>query len=215
MLEITLPRLHAGLDEAGRGCVIGPMAIAIVCAEAKDQKWFAEIGVRDSKLLSPKKREDLAKRIRERCWHRIAIAQPMEIDIAVQSEGQSLNTLEQALMSTLIRDFQNTFAKHEARILSDAIGRYPENHAKRLQKLSISIPHHTIEAKIKADRIDKTVGASSILAKSERERILSELREQSPFDFGSGYTSDKKAINYIRQCSPGDPIVRWSWKIHT
>lgn len=189
------------------------MTIAIVCAEEKDKKWFEEIGVHDSKLLSPKKREALAKQIREHCWHRIIIAQPIEIDAAVQSEGQSLNTLEQALMATLIRDFQQSFKNHEAYILSDAIGRYPESHAKRLQELSISTPHHTIESKIKADRIDKTVGAASILAKSTREQLLSELREQSSFDFGSGYTSDKKAINYVKQCSPGDPIVRWSWKI--
>lgn len=210
--QISKPRLYAGLDEAGRGCVIGPMAIAIVAANPKDRRWFAEIGVKDSKLLAPKKREDLAARIRERCWYRIIITHPKEIDEAVRSEEQSLNTLEQTMMSSLIRDFQKEFADVEARILSDAISRNTDKHAARLQELSIVIPHHVIEARIAADRIDKTVGAASILAKSERERLLAELQTITPFDFGSGYSGDQKAINFLKQCKPDNPIVRWSWK---
>jgi ribonuclease HII len=211
--EAKRPSLYAGLDEAGRGCVLGPMVIAIVSATPKERQWFAEIGVKDSKLLSPKKREDLAKRIRERCWYRLAIAQPFEIDEAVRADNRSLNTLEQDLMSSLIRAFQKTFGDSEARILSDAIGRYPEYHAKRLREMSMAIPHHTIISRIHADRLDKTVGASSIIAKSERERLLAELQATMNFDFGSGYAGDKKAIAFIKQCASDSPIVRWSWKM--
>lgn len=205
-------KLHAGIDEAGRGCVIGPMTVAIVAATLKDRKWFEEIGVRDSKLLTPKKREDLAARIRERCWYRIVIAQPAEIDVAVRSEIESLNTLEQSLMASLIREFQQTYPSIEATILSDAISRKPENHARRLQELSLAIPHHFITARIAADRIDKTVGAASILAKSERERLLRNLQETTPFDFGSGYAGDRRAIAFLAQCEAEHPGVRWSWK---
>ena len=212
--QIMKPHFYAGLDEAGRGCVIGPMAIAIVAANPKDRRWFAEIGVKDSKLLTPKKREDLATRIRERCWYRIIIAHPKEIDEVVRSEDRSLNTLEQSMMSSLIREFQKEFIDIEARILSDAISRNTDKHAARLQELSIPVPHHIIQARIAADRIDKTVGAASILAKSERERLLAELQAITPFDFGSGYSGDQKAINFLKQCEPGSPIVRWSWKIN-
>ncbi|MFA5130364.1 MAG: ribonuclease HII [Patescibacteria group bacterium] len=206
-------QLYAGIDEAGRGCVLGPMAIAIVAADEKDRRWFADIGVRDSKLLVPRIREDLAKRIRERCWHRIVIAQPLDIDAAVQSEGRSLNTLEQDLMSSLIRDFQTSFADTSARILSDAISRNTEKHAARLQELSHAIPHHIIIARIAADTHDKTVGAASILAKSERERLISLAREEIGYDFGSGYCSDPKTVQYLEECGREHAIVRQSWKI--
>lgn len=210
---VLKPKRFAGIDEAGRGCVIGPMAIAIVSATDEDRAWLEQIGVKDSKKLSPKKREALAVQIRERCWHRIAIAQPIEIDAALQDELRSLNTLEQELMSALIREFQETFFDHEAHILSDAISRIPEHHAARLRALSIVNPLHVIESRIAADDTDKVVGAASILAKSERERLLSELQSTSNIDFGSGYASDKKAINFVRQCDSGHPGVRWSWKI--
>lgn len=206
------PILYAGLDEAGRGCVIGPMAIAIVSATQKDRRWLAEIGARDSKLLSPKQREDLAPRIRERCWHRIIVAQPQEIDEAVRAIDRSLNTLEQDLISSLIREFQNAHADIPSRILSDALGRNTANHARCLTEKSLQIPHHSILARIKADRYDRTVAAASILAKTERDRHIKELHTELGVDFGSGYPSDPRTQTFLSSCQPGTSYIRWSWK---
>lgn len=206
------PSIYAGIDEAGRGCVIGPLVIAIVRADEKDRRWFAERRVRDSKLIAPRERDDLAQRIRERCWHRIIAAEPQEIDGALADPLRSLNTLEQELMVVLIREFQKEHADFSARILSDAISRHPDGHARRLEEGSLRLPHHIILARIRADRDDRTVGAASILAKTERERRIAKLKQEIGIDFGSGYPSDPKTISTLPSFPKNAPFVRWSWK---
>lgn len=212
MLEISRPSLYAGIDEAGRGCVIGPLVIAIVAANEKDRRWFAQQRVRDSKTIPPHERDDLAARIRERCWHRIICAEPIEIDAALGDPLRSLNTLEQELMTSLIRAFQEEYEKISARILSDAIGRNTDHHAARLLQGSLQLPHHVILARIKADRYDRTVGAASILAKTERERRISALKKEIGIDFGSGYPSDPVTKSFLPNVEKASPFIRWSWK---
>ena len=58
-----MTKIIAGIDEAGRGPVIGPMVIAGVSVDEKGEKALKELGVKDSKLLSPKKREFFSKKI--------------------------------------------------------------------------------------------------------------------------------------------------------
>ena len=201
------PSIYAGIDEAGRGCVIGPLVVSIVRADEKDQRWFAEHRVRDSKLIAPRERDDLAERIRERCWHRIIAAEPQEIDGALADPLRSLNTLEQGLMIALIREFQKEHADFPARILSDAISRNTDSHVRRLEEGSLRLPHHTILARIHADRDDRTVGAASILAKTERECRIAELKREIGIDFGSGYPSDPVTISTLPSFPKGPRLV--------
>jgi ribonuclease HII len=204
-------RLYAGMDEAGRGCVIGPLVVAMVAAEEKDRRWFARVNVRDSKLVPAKKRDDLAARIRERCWHKILIAEPIEIDDALYDPGRSLNELEMEMMITLLRHFQETFSDKEARILADAISPSEEAIRKRLHTGSRKVVQHLIEAKHRADRRDRTVGAASIIAKAERERLIERIKEEIGCDFGSGYCGDERTRTFLRTCPEAAPYVRWSW----
>ncbi|MCX8172365.1 MAG: ribonuclease HII, partial [Archaeoglobaceae archaeon] len=53
--------MMAGIDEAGKGCVIGPLVIAGVASD--NEQYFRAIGVKDSKKLSHKRREELAEKI--------------------------------------------------------------------------------------------------------------------------------------------------------
>jgi ribonuclease HII len=53
----------AGVDEAGRGCIIGPLVIAGVMFKEENLPILKQIGVKDSKLLTPNKRETLAQEI--------------------------------------------------------------------------------------------------------------------------------------------------------
>ena len=55
----------AGVDDAGRGAVIGPLVVAGVLVEDEDLPCLTDIGVKDSKCLSPDRREDLAIEIRK------------------------------------------------------------------------------------------------------------------------------------------------------
>jgi ribonuclease HII len=203
--------LYAGIDEAGRGCVIGPLVVAVVAAEDRDRRWFAKYNVRDSKLVQPKKRDELAKRIKERCWHKILIADAPEIDETLYDPARSLNELELEIMITLLRHFQETFPERETRILVDAISPSEQAIQKRLATGSRNIVKHLIDARHKADRRDRTVAAASILAKAERERLIASIKQDVGCDFGSGYCHDERTIEFLRTCSADCPYVRWSW----
>jgi len=56
-----------GADEAGRGCVLGPLVICLATVEQEREEELRKIGVKDSKLLTPKRREHLYGKIREIC----------------------------------------------------------------------------------------------------------------------------------------------------
>jgi ribonuclease HII len=204
-------RLYAGLDEAGRGCVNGPLVVAIVAAEEKDRRWFAKQNVRDSKLVRADKRDELAERIKERCWYKILIAEPREIDDALHDPARSLNELEMEIMITLLRHFQETFADRETRILADAISPSERAIRERMTAGSRRIVTHLIEARHRADRNDRTVGAASIVAKAERERIIAAIKTEVGSDFGSGYCHDERTRAFLRVCPKECPHVRWSW----
>lgn len=204
-------RLYAGIDEAGRGCVIGPLVVAVVAAEEKDRRWFNTVNVRDSKLVHATKRDELAKQIKERCWHKILIAEPCEIDDALYDPARSLNELEMEIMITLLRYFQQTFPERETRILVDAITANERAIQERLQTGSRNIIQHIIDAKNKADVIDRTVGAASIIAKAERERLIQIIKTNAGHDFGSGYSHDERTREFLKICPKEAPYVRWSW----
>lgn len=205
------PLLSVGLDEAGRGPVIGPMVLAIVSATKEDLLWMRELRVRDSKTIRAKERDMLSAIIRERCWYEIVVIHPAEIDQALASEHMSLNTLERDAMIALIRAFQEKHPKIPAEIIADAIGRYADKYAETLIKGAKSIPHHSIRAECRADTNHLIVGAASIVAKTERERHIALLREKIGIDFGSGYCSDPKTKLFLTTCDLQEPCIRRSW----
>ena len=205
------PLLYAGIDEAGRGPVIGPMVIAIVAGTDEDLKWMKELRIRDSKLIRAKERDALSKEIRARCWHEILIIDPTEIDTAVNSDASSLNILERDGMRSLIRAFQDAHADSEARIMADAIGRYADRYARALIEGAHAIPHHEIRSECKADANHLIVGAASIVAKTERECRIAEIRDALGIDFGSGYCSDPKTKAFLASDDLPREYIRWSW----
>ncbi len=97
--------LIAGVDEAGRGCVVGPLVVAGVCVQAEVASLLVELGVKDSKLLTPKKREALYPEILKLAVsHHIIKVQPSQIDKVVHSERRlhRLNRLEAQVMAQVI-----------------------------------------------------------------------------------------------------------------
>ena len=87
--------LICGIDEAGRGPIIGPMVMAGVLVDEEGSDSLRSIGVKDSKLLTigrMRKLFDKIKKIAVR--HKIVIIQPSEIDAALNSDSLNLNWLE-------------------------------------------------------------------------------------------------------------------------
>ena len=198
--------LIGGVDEAGRGSILGPLVVAGVSVRQSRLARLKEMGVRDSKLLTPQARTRLVDEIKSVAdsfyVHPVNIA---EIDKSVLVKG--LNRLEAKAMAHVI-----------AHIRADEVfvdccdinpDRYRDNIASHLPKSpKIHSMHH-------ADRHNVAVSAASILAKVERDSEIQKLRKRHR-NIGSGYPSDEKTMLFIRnwvvrkKCAP--VFARKSWK---
>jgi ribonuclease HII len=202
--------LIAGIDEAGRGCVIGPLVIAGVLVKEENLQTLRQIGVKDSKLLTAKKRETLFPeilRIAEK--HVIVKLQPREIDVAVESGRKlhKLNRLEAEHMAQII----NTLEPDEAQV--DAADVIEERFKHHIQERLTTKAN--ITSKHKADQRYPAVSAASIIAKVTRDHEIAALAAQHG-DFGTGYLTDPKTMVFLKkllETSDEYPdFVRKSWK---
>ncbi len=202
--------LVAGVDEAGRGCVIGPLVIAGVLVKEEKLPVLTRLGVKDSKLLSAKRREALAveiARLAEK--HVIMKLAPVEIDRAVESGRKlhKLNRLEAQTMAKVIEALKPDVAFVDAAdVLEERFG----NHIR--EGLSFDVK---VVAEHKADRTYPVVSAASIIAKVERDREIALLAGVYG-DFGTGYLADSRTTRFLRQWlqvhGEYPDCVRKSWK---
>jgi len=200
----------AGIDEAGRGPIIGPLIIAGVSMDKKDLPKLFTLGVKDSKLLSPKKREKLAEEIKKcQIQYHIERLSPKEIDLVVDAKKKlhRLNWFEAKTMAKAIAALKPDLAYVDASdVLAD---RFKNQITEYLSFRVLIVSEH------KADVKYPIVSAASIIAKVERDRSISDLREEFG-NFGSGYASDHRTIeflkNWIREFGEYPDFVRKSWK---
>jgi ribonuclease HII len=206
-------RSVAGVDDAGRGPIIGPLVIAGVLMDEEKVPELAPMGVKDSKLLRPESRSCLAGKIRD-----IALKisydelSPSQIDEVVLKARklQKLNFLEAKSMAKVIADL-----KPEA-VWVDASDVKPERYARQiLDELPASMKRTVLVSEHKADRRYPIVSAASIMAKVRRDAAISALwREYG--NFGSGYVTDPVTMEFLkewrRKHNDYPPIVRRSWK---
>ena len=193
-----------GVDDAGRGSMIGPMVIAGISIEKKNIPKLRKLGVRDSKKLSPKKRELLYKEIIKLVddYHVIRIP-PKTIDKYVFEHN--LNHLEAKKMAEVITNLKpqlsyvdscDVNASRFGREISDLAG-----------KSKVRSYHY-------ADSRFAVVSAASIIAKVSRDRSITRLNKN--INFGSGYPSDKKSVTYVKKLvsskKPLPSSIRKSWK---
>jgi len=200
----------AGVDDAGRGPIIGPLAIAGVLLDEKDLPKLMDLGVKDSKRLSPRRREELAAQIKELALkYHVAMLSPAEIDVVVETGKKlhKLNRLEAQTMANVITVLKPDVAYVDASdVLAD---RFKQHIAEKLTfKVQIISEH-------KADAKYPIVSAASIIAKVERDRALSVLREKYG-NMGCGYATDSNTIKFleswIRKFGSYPDFVRKSWK---
>ena len=202
--------LVAGIDEAGRGSVIGPLVIAGVLVEKDNLKVLVDLGVRDSKCLSPRRREILAEEIKRIMWkHSLAKLQPKDIDRVVIRGRRlhRLNRLEARTMAQIIgRLHPNVVYVDAVDVLEDRFRQHIEEY------LNFKV---RIISRHKADKDFPIVSAASILAKVERDREIEKLKEIYG-DFGCGYPTDPKVAEFLEQClresGTYPDCVRKSWK---
>jgi ribonuclease HII len=202
--------LVAGVDEAGRGCIIGPLVVAGVLVKEENLPVLRQLGVKDSKLLSPKKRESLFSEITRLAEkHYVVKLSPSEIDRAVECRRKlhKLNRLEAQTMTQII----NTLKPDEAYV--DAADVLEERFKQHIQEgLIVKVK---ITSKHKADKIYPVVSAASIIAKVERDKEIAALKGVYG-NFGSGYLTDQKTMRFLKQWlrthADYPSCVRQSWK---
>lgn len=192
-----------GVDEAGKGSVLGPMVVAAV--GVADEASLADLGLKDSKLLSEKERERLYPLIRKRCKVATVKLDAHEID-AIRNE-MTLNQAVARAHARVISKLSPSCAYVDACDVN--IFRYAEMVRCNLEKeCEIVSEHH-------ADQKYAVVSAASIIAKVTRDRAVRTLAKKYG-DIGSGYPSDPVTIRYlsgyIDEHRIPPPIARKSWK---
>jgi len=202
--------LIAGVDDAGRGSVIGPLVIAGVLVRDEDLLRLKELGVKDSKLLSPHKREVLAVEVKKMVQkYDVVKLSPKEIDIVVNSGRKlhKLNYLEAQTMAKVIE------ALKPDKVYVDASDVLEERFKHDILECLTYKPE--IISEHKADRNYPVVSAASIIAKTERDHAIAELAK-TVGDFGSGYPSDPRTMDFLEKCCQKldeyPDYVRKSWK---
>lgn len=203
-----------GIDDAGRGPVIGPMVLAGVLVDEKQEAKLRLIKVKDSKLLSPKRREFLAREIKKIVSaHCILKASAMEIDELI-SQKVNLNKIEALKSAEIINVLTKNIPK--AQVIIDcpstnimAWQNYVLSHVKDARKIILKCEH-------KADVNYPVVSAASILAKVTRDSEMDRIRKQYDIECGSGYPSDPLCVKFLKTPKAKElakiGLIRKSWQ---
>lgn len=192
--------MQFGVDEAGKGPVLGSMFAAAVRAP----EATLPDGVDDSKRLSETKREAVAERLQSDDRVEIAVAE-VTVD---RIDSGNMNGLAVEAHAEVVE----TVSRPGDRGLCDAADVDAERFAARVQAAIDT--DATIEATHGADAESPHVGAASIIAKSERERHVETLRDRFG-EVGSGYPSDGVTRSFLRRYLSEHgrfpPPTRTSW----
>jgi ribonuclease HII len=198
--------LIGGVDEAGRGSIIGPLVVAGISIRESKIALLREIGVKDSKALNPKVRArlfgEIMKVIDSVCIHKI---DPVEVDGSVSFKG--LNRLEARTMASVINNIEAD------EVYVDCCDVNPQRYREYMEchltcKPKLYSLHH-------ADVINTAVSAASIIAKITRDKEIQRICNTYG-SIGSGYPSDQRTMCFIRDWvvkhGSAPEFARKSWK---
>ena len=195
--------LVCGVDDAGRGSVLGPLVIAGIVIKQTKVNQLKKQGIRDSKKLTPLARERLYKKIINIVDdYYVTRISPKIIDKSVFNH--SLNHLEAQYMAKVISKLSPSVA------FVDSCDVNPRRFGKEISKLT---SHSKIKSYHHADSKFVVVSAASILAKVSRDRAITRLRKK--YTVGSGYPSDPKTKAFIKKSIKRNmplTFIRKSWK---
>jgi ribonuclease HII len=196
-----------GIDEAGRGPVIGSMILGGVLDTENSSITYSEMGCKDSKMVAPKKREELNEKIRKTAKEaRTVEVTASQIDFLRASI--SLNEIEAKKIGELVQSFDEKPDK----VIVDCPDTQPKKFERRLHKYLGTDYEFVIEHK--ADVKYPIVSAASIIAKVERDRLIKQL-EKRYGPLGNGYPHDELTIKFLKDYFAENKkfpsIVRKSW----
>ena len=192
-----------GVDEAGRGPVIGPMVVAGVAVESDAP--LRQLNVRDSKKLTPERREALAPEIEKLSHHEVLVIPAADID--AMRAAMTLNDFEAKLFATVIERLRPEVAYVDSADVDEF-----EFRRAILRELPFECE---IVSKHQADDLFPVVSAASILAKVRRDAEMRKIEAELHERIGSGYSHDEETIafleRWIREKGGLPPHTRASW----
>jgi len=206
----------AGIDEAGRGPLIGPLVIAVAAIVENKEEELRVLGVKDSKLLTERQREDILKELIKIIHYELVMIQPSEIDEALASPNTNLNWLEADHGAALLNKLNVKLEENISKCIIDC----PSNNVKAFTAyVQEKVDDKDIKLQIehKADLNHLIVGAASIIAKVTREKELEKIKKKLKIDFGSGYPSDPKTKEFVEKHHADkeySQLFRKSWETY-
>jgi len=193
-----------GVDEAGRGPVIGPLVICGISINKDD--LLRQLGVRDSKKLSRNQRESLSEKI-EKVAEEIQIVEIAAEEIDAIREEMTLNQLEVKVFASVINRLKPSIAYVDSADVNE------ERFGKDILQ-EIELPVDVI-SRHRADETYPVVSAASILAKIRRDQVVRRIGQEIGEPIGSGYPSDPITIRFleswIERYDRLPPHTRKSW----
>jgi ribonuclease HII len=195
----------AGVDEAGKGSVVGSMFVAGVIIEETSLRRLENMGVKDSKVILPNRRALLAVRIQKVCTYCVHEVTAEQID-----ELRSIMTMNEIVVKAHARVLRKLKPDRAYVDASDVdTSRFAERVATESGVVSVIAEH-------KADKSYPIVSAASIIAKVTRDKWIKELEDRVGLKIGSGYPSDQTTIKFLRswlrEYGKLPIFTRHSWK---
>jgi ribonuclease HII len=210
--------LILGVDDAGRGCVIGNMVLAGCIMMEEGEAEFKKLGIKDSKLLSPLQREKLVETIKEKAMDTYYfMATPIEIDTGF-GMGLNLNQVEALAAASIINELTRKLSSEQKSTLKIILDCPSINTAGWKNQLMEYVKEKSLEKNIvcehKADFYYPVVSAASIIAKTTRDAEIEKLKEKYKVDFGSGYPADPYTKEFLKENALNpiyEGLFRKSW----
>ena len=194
-----------GIDEAGRGAVLGPLVVAGVCIAEDGLSRLWELGARDSKLVPRARRRAVVGALAGAGARGRVVVIP-----ASAVNGDNLTSLELAAAASLVDRLTPERVVVDAPVAPLAVGRFISALAVRC-----AAPPPAIAAFPKADRDHPAVAAASLLAKVVRDAFVVALHRHYG-DFGWGYPGEAKVQAFLAQWLAHHgrlpPICRTRWR---
>lgn len=198
--------LICGIDEARRGPIIGSMVMCGAMIEEKDMPKLVKLKPKDSKLLTKEEREELYPKLLSILkYYKVVIMQPKEIDKAVHGhDGLNLNKLEAKKQAEILNEFNPDKAIIDCPSNNIDSYRIYLNKLLKNKEVDLILEHN-------AERYP-LVAAASIIAKVTGDREIESIKKDIGLDFGSGYMSDPKTVEFLKNNFENYPeLFRKSW----
>ncbi|MBI4153307.1 ribonuclease HII, partial [Candidatus Woesearchaeota archaeon] len=185
------------------GPVLGPLVMAGVLIDEREEQKLMGLGVKDSKLLTREQREKLYKNL-ILLKYKTIILSPSEIDQALRSLNTNLNWLEAQTSAKILNELNPSKAiidcpSPNIKAYHDYLKRLVDN-----KEMELILKHRA--------EVHPSVAAASIIAKVTRDTIIDEMKKEIGIDFGSGYMSDPLTQTFLEAHHNSYPhLFRQGW----